>query len=295
MNIFSIIGVIYIVHNFYANCKPGFEQTSALFPDGKSTSGMDDGSYNGYDNPEYSFNAPAEQGKISGMSAFSDEEVSLALDRLTLRELNQLSRLIDNEEKADRIPSKRNVTSPRIHNYNKREEVREKKRTGIEVIKSWFSRTSPTKSTRRPTVESTTTTSTVGTTSSTKTTKHVPIKTNFPSYGPGHLGVQSRVNHSKPAMRNTQVTVKLLNESNAISKHSMRSVPYNNHQSDDHIRRPLSRRERKRRMSGGHSYKSEEVSLVTGTSGTLEDSFPDPTSSAEARSPLESLVRVKRE
>lgn len=268
---------------------------------------------------------PREQEAISGvadaarhydvedLSAFSDDEVSLALSMLTEQELDQLDRLIEDgvdQQDAREMINKREIVKshPRKRECHgesciqmekgEAREVRETHSDGDQIasFRPWFSRNKATKTTTRTTTTRKPTRRTSKKRPTTKPTKKSSTtKRNKPqSFSPDRSNIL-RYGNNKSArdMVDESVREKISFLTNKIKRRV-----------DQRPAIGLTGKDRKTplRHSPGMNRKEQSSirqkrnSDIPETRGTLEDSFPHPNhETASFHDPMEPLVRVKRD
>ncbi|XP_065078772.1 uncharacterized protein LOC135701768 [Ochlerotatus camptorhynchus] len=250
---------------------------------------------------------------IENLNAFSDDEVSLALSMLTEHELDKLDRLIDDNDQQD---AGEMMTKREIDKTQKRkrechgESCLQAERDGARAVRgsntekdqlasfrSWFSRNKTTKTTRRTTTTRKPSVRTSKTRTPTKPTKKSPstkiIKGREPQrYLPDNSNIL-RYGSNKGArdMIDKNVREKI----NFLTRKIKRRA---DQKSEDRLsvrgrKAPLHHTGMNRQQET--SIRRKRNSIVSGTRGTLEDSFPHPShETASFHAPMEPLVRVKR-
>ncbi|XP_021700282.1 uncharacterized protein LOC110676497 isoform X2 [Aedes aegypti] len=263
--------------------------------------------------------ASAGLGDIVDLSSFSDGEVSMALSMLTEHELDQLDRLIDDDQ-ADRESfmmkretnnghkKKRECQGEACNESAEKEEARVARDTNHEKdqlasFRSWFTRNKTTKTTRRPTKTTMRTTRRP----SVRTTKRTPVtkpirRTTTARFNKGrskqrYLGDNNNIlrygrNNDARELIDSNVKDKIDSLTSKIKKRDQTNIAKQTNKRATHFF-PL--------HTGMNRHNQEAVvrqkrnSFAPESGGTLDDSFPHPNdNTASFHTSMEPLVRVKR-
>ncbi|XP_058461039.1 uncharacterized protein LOC131436344 [Malaya genurostris] len=221
-------------------------------------------------------------GVLDDLSTFSDADFAEALSKLSDHELDKLTKLMEDEEGSYVAIAKRE------NDYTETDPMAEiSDNDQIASFKSWFSRGNPTKSTVKPTTITTRTTRRTTTVRLRKPRKKITRVQQTGGKQTGKIFSDSKDilkygsdrDTKKAIDQNVRARISYLK-----SKMQKRMVPINSS-----LNRFASSTLRQKRDL--HQLFGE-----TGLSGKLEDSFPNPNqATAQFHSPLEPLVRVKRQ
>ncbi|XP_058820259.1 uncharacterized protein LOC131682627 [Topomyia yanbarensis] len=238
---------------------------------------------------------------FDNLSTFSDADFSEALSKLSDRELDKLSLLVDDEERISKSLTKREVEDKmdytRLRRANCDGELCSSKDLAdsslaetsdndqIASFKSWFSKGKSTKTTKVPITTARRSANRVTTVRPKNSKKKVP-----PSRTAARKNTSKLFSDNKDVLTygNNRETKKAVDRNvhtriNYLKKKIQKRAELSNPQ----MERSAIRRKREIRRT--------QMLGESGTSGVLEDSFPEPSqATASFHSPMEPLVRVKR-